>query len=197
VIYDQDARDPYLSRYYLLGGPRMPDDSAPFDRYGNPRRGVDWSASDRLGFGLYLHRFHRGDRDLELHSHPWRWAVSWILVGGYREERRIGNVVVIRDYPAWSWNFLESDDYHRVDLLEGECWTLFFAGPKAKSWGFWDRITGKITPWRDFVSGKRDATAHERENRWDITPEQRRQHELETAFRDVNREPVTRFRGFR
>ena len=43
VIYDMTGTSPYLSRYYLLGRPRMADGSDPFDQYGerNRRR---WSA---------------------------------------------------------------------------------------------------------------------------------------------------------
>lgn len=188
VIFDQDGKDPYLSRYYLVGGPRMPDGSAPFDQYGDPKRGAIWP---KQRFGLFLHRFHRGDHDRELHSHPWHWAVSWILAGGYREERRTGNIVVIRDFKPGNWNFLEANDFHRVDLLEDDCWTLFIVGPKAGTWHFWDRLTGKLTPWRDFVNARRDPTAFARENKWDITPEQRRAVFVGGDVKNV------RVRGFR
>jgi hypothetical protein len=36
---------------------------------------------------LYVHQMHAPDLDPSLHDHPWPWAVSLILLGGYREER--------------------------------------------------------------------------------------------------------------
>lgn len=36
---------------------------------------------------VYLHQFHRGDEDEDLHSHPW-WALGLRLAGRYSEERR-------------------------------------------------------------------------------------------------------------
>jgi hypothetical protein len=151
VIYDVDGVSPYLSRYYLLGRPRVADGSAPFDRFGNPHPEAIWPA----GWGLYLHRFHRGDKDRELHNHPWQWSCSLVLAGGYREERRQGSEVVERLVRPGRLNWIGHDDFHRVDLLDGEAWTLFLAGPKVSSWGFWERATGGFTHWRAFLDSKR------------------------------------------
>ena len=38
-------------------------------------------------FTVYLHRFERPDNDRHLHNHPWPWAVSLVLTGGYDEVR--------------------------------------------------------------------------------------------------------------
>lgn len=38
---------------------------------------------------LYLHHMQAPDADDSLHDHPWPWAVSWIVLGGYREERLV------------------------------------------------------------------------------------------------------------
>lgn len=65
-IYGRDG-DVYMQRYRVFGW--MPGNS------GSP------------GPNLYLHRFLRPDEDGELHNHPWRWAVSVMLAGGYAEER--------------------------------------------------------------------------------------------------------------
>jgi hypothetical protein len=116
---------PYLSRYTLAEFPN--------------------------GGHLYLHFFHRGDADLELHNHPWA-GTSLILTGGYREERRGAD-----DRIEWRWfrpgdvNELAPDTFHRVDLLEPNagCWTLFIAGERVQSWGFWDRRSGAFTPWHE------------------------------------------------
>ena len=42
VIYDMMGESPYLSRYYILGRPRMADGSDPFDRFGNPHPETIW-----------------------------------------------------------------------------------------------------------------------------------------------------------
>lgn len=152
VIYDRAGVSPYLSRWYLIGRPKSLDGGDAFDETGQPRRRVVWSAS-RLG--VYLHKFHRGDDDRELHSHPWQWALSLILSGGYVEERRDGDSVVTRVLKPGQWNVLRSGDYHRVDLLDDESWSLFVVGPKFASWSFWNRMTGETIPWREFITRKR------------------------------------------
>jgi hypothetical protein len=127
---------PYLTRYFL--------------------------AEDAAAGSVYLHHFHRGDGDPELHNHPWG-GISLILAGGYREERRIGDAesyrVEQRVYRAGSVNELEADTFHRLDLLEdaGECWTLFVTGPRVQTWGFWDRTSGAFTPWDEFVARRAPA----------------------------------------
>jgi hypothetical protein len=148
VIYDRAGKSPYLSRYYLVGRPYMADGSAAIDAFGNPHP----DAIFPRGIGIYLHRFHRSDDDIALHSHPWVWARSLILAGGYVEERRIGSRVVRILVKPWSWRRINQDDFHRVDLLENDCWSLFIAGPKASSWSFWDRKTGETVPWREFIA---------------------------------------------
>lgn len=106
---------------------------------------------------VYLHRFLRGDEDRELHNHPW-YGLSLILVGGYREERRCwtpeGERVETRDVRPGALNFISPHTFHRVELNQGPCWTLFITGPVVQSWGFWDRSTGEYTPWRRFIARK-------------------------------------------
>lgn len=161
IIYDRDGKTPYLSRYYITQRPRMADGSDPFEA-GQLRKGVIWPDAP---FGLFLHYFHRGDDDKSLHNHPWRWACSFILAGGYSEERRgqpmpnskgryyVENRVV----PPLSFNFIKGTDFHRVDLIDEErgAWSLFLVGPKITTWGFWDRHTGEFVGWREFISRKR------------------------------------------
>jgi hypothetical protein len=149
VIYDRDGKSPYLSRYYLRGRPTMPDGSEPFASDGSPK--VDSIGPE--GIGVYLHKFHRGDSDEALHNHPWIWSRSLVLVGGYVEERRVERCVERRIVRPFTWNKIDANDFHRVDLIEKDCWSLFIAGPKTgKSWGFWDRWTGRFLPWRDFIT---------------------------------------------
>jgi hypothetical protein len=161
VIFDRAGISPYLSRWYLLKGPTMPDGSHPFDPDGSPREGI--RDPDRK-YAVFLHKFHRGDDDLELHNHPWEWAVAIVLVGGYREERRRGSPekggwVFVRNVLPFSVNVIRHDTFHRVELLEKDAWSLFLAGPRAADWGFWNRSTGVFTQWRTFITRKRDPTA--------------------------------------
>ena len=128
------------------------------------------------GSNVYLHEFRSSDKDYGpggdinpamLHSHPWQ-GTSFILAGAYDEERRVtkdGVDTVKRTvYKPGYVSHLRTDTFHRVDLLNLEnrsivtTWTLFITGPKPvkdtdthDSWGFWDRVTGKYTPWRTFM----------------------------------------------
>lgn len=105
------------------------------------------------GGHVFLHRFLRSDEDRELHNHPWP-GESRILLGSYREERRIDDRVVARIYRAGNTNTLAPDTFHRIELLSSEVWTLFTTGPRVQSWGFWDRETKAFTPWREFIRNK-------------------------------------------
>ncbi len=167
VIYDRRGATPYLSRWYLVG--TQPDTT--------PRGQIHQQAERHAEpWQLYLHRFHRGDDDTALHNHPWDWAVSWVLVGGYWEERRVRrnfesgeafdaavtsdwhtDTVERREVVPGSLNVLRADTFHRVDLRDGDCWTLFLVGPKLSSWGFWARDTDVYTPWRQFIAELRGA----------------------------------------
>lgn len=126
-IYRRD-KQLYLTRYYIF------------------RKPVWWLPS------LYLHCFHASDEDLELHSHPWLRSLSLILWGKYREEYRVGDEVKERVLGSGRLNYITTDKFHRVDLLTNEVWTLFLSGSKINDWGFWDRETGRYTPWREQLS---------------------------------------------
>lgn len=160
VIFDRDGKGPYLSRVHLVGGPKMPDGSSPFDDEGHHLKpGASWP---NRKWGLYLHRFHRSDDAGDLHSHPWRWAVSLILRGGYVEERYVEDGVSkelpirVRRFRPGMINLLTKTTFHRVDLVGGrECLTLLMVGPKFSSWGFRRRDTGEFVPWRDYIAERR------------------------------------------
>jgi hypothetical protein len=131
--------DVYLSRYRLLE----------FGKSG-PR--------------IYLHAIRRSDEDPELHNHPWRTSLSFILAGGYFEERRVpygvprgfdGDCLLLkREIRPFTFNRIDANTFHRVDLRDGVSWSLFFAGPTMQTWGFWNRETYTFTPWRDFIRSK-------------------------------------------
>lgn len=140
--------EPYLRRFYLT-----------------PRR-LDENGEDTekyMGFGIYLHYFYRGDEDEELHNHPWEKALSFILAGGYNEERREccripgrSDVysVVIHDIKPRSFNKILANDFHRVVKKPGvpHVWTLFVTGKRVQDWGFWNRKTGQYIPHEEFVN---------------------------------------------
>lgn len=158
IIFGGTGCEPYLSRWFLLPWkrPTMPDGSEPFDQFGDTREGVRWPE----GWNIYLHCFHRSDEDRELHNHPWQWARSVILAGGYLEERRTPQGgVAIRGYLPFSTNSISADTFHRVELLEQDCWSLILVGPKVGTWGFWDRFSRAFVPWRQFLERKRGASA--------------------------------------
>ena len=107
---------PYLNRYFAAGW-------NPFNRQSGP--------------AIFLHQFVASDASDELHSHPWGWSLSVILVGGYREQRCDGDGhTLTQEFLPGSVNVLEPTTRHRVDLLAEECWTLFLAGPYAQPWQF-------------------------------------------------------------
>ena len=138
VIEGRNGESAYLTRYFIF-------------RRSPLTEGMDRHALKVPRWGLYLHCFHRGDVDGACHDHPWDWAISFVLKNGYSEERRVGDKVIRRDIRPYRFNFLRGDTFHRVDLVRGEAWTLFLVGPIVKSWGFWDRDTGIVTPWRVFL----------------------------------------------
>jgi hypothetical protein len=119
------------------------------------------------GSNVYLHCFQSSDKDQELHCHPWS-GTSFILAGGYSEERRVtkdGVHSIERNiYQPGDVSVLRCDTFHRVDLTNveqrprAETWTLFITGPKqaepddsGDAWGFWSRETGEYIPWRTFM----------------------------------------------
>lgn len=127
---------PYLTRWYLWPeGPRNAEDEG----------------SD-LPFAVFIHKFHRGDADRDLHNHPWDLSVAIVLAGGYREERG-DEIRVVR---PGTINVIRADDFHRVDLLNPEMgsWSLFVAGRKTGGWGFRDRTTGTFVPQREYLASK-------------------------------------------
>lgn len=130
-IYRRDTQK-YLTRHYIY------------------RKPVDWMLS------CYLHLFHSGDEDLELHDHPWDFSISLILWGSYKEERFDKNFnIITKIYKPGMINIIRGTDFHRVDLLTSKVWTLFISGRKKKNWGFIDRNTLKYWPWEEHSKHKK------------------------------------------
>lgn len=120
---------PYLTRHYVL------------------LRDWKW-------FNIYVHHFHASDQGDELHNHPWKWAVSFVFDGGYREEFRVGDYVAAKYVFPGNINVVKHTGFHRVDMLDEEkgAWSVFFAGPRITTrpeWGFWNRHTKEFRDWRE------------------------------------------------
>lgn len=132
-VIEREPGDKYLTRYKIFGF--MPNKPS------------------RLPFSLYLHHFHRPDADGAPHNHPWKWACSLILSGGYWEFRRSkaeGSQTITWKGP-WALNWIPHDIYHLVSETRfRETWTLFLAGPRVSSWGFLDAERGHIE-WRQYL----------------------------------------------
>ena len=108
---------PYLDRYFVAG-------------WRPTRRGA------AVGASVFLHHFLASDASTEVHSHPWTWSASLILVGGYRETRCLDGERSEHEYRPGDVNVLEPAVRHRIDLLGDDCWTLFLAGAYQQPWDF-------------------------------------------------------------
>lgn len=97
-----------------------------------------------------LHRIVRSDQSTSLHNHPWRFGLSVILYGGYQEERLVNGLIEIKSLYAGSINILLPETFHRVDLLDDECWTLIVKGRNIQDWGFLDCDTNEFFDWRRY-----------------------------------------------
>lgn len=138
--------DLYLERYYILGR-----DPSSFE---NLKPIMDF-----LPFTVFLHHFLRPDADIELHNHPWDLSYSYILSGGYIEERlkneNHAQVKVWHHLKPGHLNKIAANDFHNIRELKGDTWTIFIAGKKIQSWGFLDPATNTFTKWREFIANSK------------------------------------------
>lgn len=121
-----DRADPYLIRWWVI----------PRNRF----------------FNVYLHRFLRSDDDRALHDHP--WANLSILLRGMYVEHTIaaGGVNVRTERRAGAWKFrMFGSAAHRLELIDGECWTIFITGPRYREWGFHCPLIGWVH-WKRFTA---------------------------------------------
>jgi hypothetical protein len=101
------------------------------------------------GGHVYLHHYLAPDDDQGMHDHPWDWARSLILAGGYWETRPKCECIVFgRGARVFTQNVLRlpgdtyklrGEDFHRItDFTEGSSssWSLFMHGPYTKGWGY-------------------------------------------------------------
>lgn len=98
---------------------------------------------------VYLHHYLKSDPGSGLHDHPWPWAVSVPLAGGYVEQRlkSIGRTLASKFVPRAPGRpyRLSGFDFHRVVLYQGRTsWSLFITGAnRFKGWGF---LRAEATP---------------------------------------------------
>lgn len=86
--------------------------------------------------GIYLHNFLRSDPDVP-HSHPWKWAVVFVVKGGYVEERvsAFDGTIQRRRVRPGSIVLLTAKTRHRVVLEPGkQSWSLAIVGPRVTGW---------------------------------------------------------------
>lgn len=111
--------------------------------------------STRWG-GLYLHIFHRGDLDEDMHDHPWRfWTFPLVT---YKEQVRNLHDGTITECTVRRFrvHFRPAEYAHRVlDLpcthRDRKIVTLVWHGPKERGWGFW--VGSMWIHWREYVYG--------------------------------------------
>lgn len=134
TIRNQYDGSPYLTRWYV---------------WPQGERGVKREDVERdTPFGVYVHYFHRGDKDRDPHNHPWDHSIAIVLAGGYVEERDGAK----KTFRPGDVNVITKNDFHRVHLLDEKAgsWSLFIAGKRVQEWGF--RLDdGDVVPWKEYL----------------------------------------------
>lgn len=100
-------------------------------------------------FNIYLHHFLRSDDDRALHDHP--WANLSILIDGCYVEHTIpqGGINVRALRQTGETKMRTARTAHRVELVDGPCWTIFITGPRMRDWGF--HCPNGWRPWQEFT----------------------------------------------
>lgn len=96
--------------------------------------------------GWMLHYFHRPDYDRRLHNHPYSWALSRVLRGGYIERRAYVYANEVTADPGTEKYLVRHVGdrigfseyvFHRITGVAPNTWTLFRAGPRhGRGWRF-------------------------------------------------------------
>lgn len=91
----------------------------------------------------FLHYLRRGDRDRDLHDHPWDWWAV-LLTGTYVEEIPVDldtyttagdrRTKLVRRWPMIP-RFMKAEQLHRLHLHK-PVWTLFIHFKRRRTWGF-------------------------------------------------------------
>ncbi len=111
-----------------------------------------WTLTLPTGHMIRVHKILRSDDRTHYHDHPFDF-VSFILKGGYVEysgttvqsppdREAIASITITpkitlkRTYLPGSIVRRRAEDLHALELLDGPAWTLVFAGPIRREWGF-------------------------------------------------------------
>lgn len=104
-----------------------------------------WIIPRNRWFNVYLHEILQDDDDRALHDHPWV-NCSIILKGCYVEITPTGRHL----RKSWVPIVRRSIAAHRLELVDGICWSLFITGPIIRQWGFHCPKGWRL--WKDFVN---------------------------------------------
>ena len=98
---------------------------------------------------IRLHHILRGDSDRDFHDHPMSF-LSIIIFGGYIEYRPSG---IRKRFLPGSIVIRKAEDLHRLQLLKKSAWTLVFALPVRRKWGFMTEdgwiVAGEYDAWKN------------------------------------------------
>lgn len=132
---------PYMTRYYL---------------FGRDGEGAALGWRGRVPWNVFLHAIVASD-GYEYHSHPYRWSVSLILRGAYREARWRNGEVTKRILIPGDFNWISHDTFHRIEQpgYVPVTWTLFVSSRPQFVWWFWDPESSALRR----ASGKRKGGA--------------------------------------
>jgi len=121
-----------------------------------------WVIPRNNWFNIYLHHMRHDDDDRAPHDHPW-WSLSLCLDGDITEHQLIDNfnydttAMLAEDDRWWrvhhiskgQWKWRNNKYTHRLELPNGDAWTMFITGPKVRTWGF--HCPKGFVKWFDFV----------------------------------------------
>lgn len=114
-----------------------------------------WIIPRNKWFNIYLHHMRHDDDDRAPHDHPW-WSLSLCLDGYIKEYELLPKIFDespqqyrVNHIRKGDWKWRGKEYAHRLELPEGDAWTLFITGPKLRKWGFHCRLGWK--PWDEFV----------------------------------------------
>jgi hypothetical protein len=136
--------DAIRSRLFRIAQSRKPD--VVIGGHDDPYLYRWWVIPRNRFFNVYLHCFMRSDDDRAHHSHPWLFNFSWLLCNHYQEHTPNG--VVLREQGAMKLRWGAA--WHRIELVNGPCWTLFITGPHVRQWGF--QCPQGFVHWRQFTA---------------------------------------------
>lgn len=89
-------------------------------------------------FKIFIHRILESDGDKDLHDHPFDFK-SLVLKGSYKEYYAIGpqwGLVKERVFKPLRINSHAHDDAHKIEVIKGPVWTLFFTNGRLHEWGY-------------------------------------------------------------